>query len=198
MITFPPHDTTGYLRINELKNYLYCPRISFYTLCLDMDRVTRLAELGIEAEADTKHRMRRRKHALHSVTDGLRHFDVTLWSEAYQMIGQIDEIVETNEGVYLVDYKDTSKDFGYWNMQMATYSLCAAESLDLPVLGCSIYAIPEMAYHPVKVTAATRHKLSQILDDLRAMLHSEICPPPTTVKGKCRVCQYVCFCNDIF
>src|SRR5690606_19923802 len=111
----------GYLRINELKNYQYCPRISFYTLCMSMDRITHLAELGIEAEADAKQRLRRRQHALHSITRGIRHFNVTLWSEMNQIIGQIDEVVETATGIYLVDYKDTQKDYGYWQVQMAAY-----------------------------------------------------------------------------
>lgn len=199
MINNPaPRDTSGFLRINELKNYLYCPRISFYSLCMDMDRITRLAELGIEAETDTKRRMRRRKHALHSVAEGVRHFSVTLWSESYRIIGQVDEIVETAGGVYLVDYKDTDKDYGYWQLQMAAYMACAVECISLPVVGCRIYTISDMTYHTVDVTAAVRKRLDRTLVAVRELVASEICPPPAKAKGKCRSCQYRRFCNDVF
>lgn len=191
-------DTTDYLRINELKNYLYCPRISFYTLCMGMDRITPLAELGLQAEKQVKYRMRRRKHALHSVSDGIRHFDVILWSETYRIIGQIDEIVEMADGIHLVDYKDTDTDYGYWQIQLAAYALCAGECISLPIVGCSIYTIADMIYHPISVTAAIQRKLNSTLDALHTLLDTEICPPPVKVKGKCRSCQYLRLCNDIF
>src|SRR5579871_6411125 len=81
-------DTTHYLRINELKNYTYCPRISFYALCLGIDRETGLSRAGIDAEAETKVRMKRRKQALHSVKEGERHFDVTVYSHTLQLVGR--------------------------------------------------------------------------------------------------------------
>ena len=190
-------DLSVYLRINELKNYIYCPRISFYTLCMGMDRTTRLAELGIEAEAEVKRRMKRRKHALHAVVDGERLFDVQVWSHEYRLVGQLDEIIRTPAGVHLVDYKDTSKDYGYWHLQMQAYMLCVAETLDEPILGCHIYLIPEIAYRTLKLTRRHMNQLLPILDALAGMAEMEVCPPPTSQRGKCRTCQYARFCNDV-
>lgn len=192
-------DTSSYFRINELKNYVYCPRISFYTMCLGIDRETGLSRSGIEAESEVKSLMKRRKYALHAVVEGVRHFDVPALSHNYQLIGRIDELVETKDGVYLIDYKDTTKDFGYWRLQMAAYRLCIEEQRSSQdVLGCYVYTIPSKKYHEVNQKATDGQALTQILDHLRQMTTYEICPPPVAQIGKCRVCQYARFCNDVF
>jgi len=189
--------TDHYLRINELKNYTYCPRITFYELCLDLNRTTRLAELGVEAEKETKGRMKRRKHALHAVTSGLRHLDVTVVSHVYRLIGKIDEVVETAEGLHLVDYKDTDRDYGYWKIQMQGYALCAAETLGRPILGTHIYVIPTQTYQAIRLTAREIRKLTDVAAEINSMVAQEICPAPTPHAGKCRTCQYRRFCNDV-
>lgn len=196
----PPDDEllSTYLRINELKSYAYCPRISFYTLCLRLDRETGLSRMGIEAEAEVKTRMKRRKHALHAVVDGQRHFDVTVFSHIYQIVGRLDEVVETAAGIYLIDYKDTDRDYGYWKLQMYAYRLCLEEMLTPTILGCYIYSIPTQEYHEVKFAQRDAGKLPVALTELRAMVENEICPPPVEQIGKCRVCQYARFCNDVF
>jgi len=189
---------SAYLRINELKNYAYCPRISFYTLCLGIDRETGLSRMGIEAEAETKVRMKRRKHALHTVVEGRRHFDVTVFSHTYRIVGRLDEVVETADGLYLIDYKDTDRDYGYWKLQMVAYRMCLDEAPAQAVLGCYIYSIPTQQYHEVRLTRRDADKLSLALTELHAMVESELCPPPVQQIGKCRVCQYARFCNDVF
>lgn len=191
-------DTTHYLRINELKNYVYCPRISYYALCLGLDRETGLSRSGIDAEANVKARMKRRKHALHTVVDGTRHLDVLVASHIQHLVGRLDEVVETPSGVHLVDYKDTERDYGYWKLQMCAYQLCVEESWRLPILGCHVYSIPTQQYHPVTFNKRERNKLLRIVKDIAAMIQEERCPPPTNQRGKCHVCQYARFCNDIF
>ena len=196
----PPDEEllSTYIRVNELKNYAYCPRISFYTLCLGIDRETGLSRMGIEAEAEVKSRMKRRKHALHAIVEGQRHFDVTVFSHTYRLVGRLDEVVETADGVYLIDYKDTDRDFGYWKLQMNAYRVCLDYPPAPPVLGCYIYSIPTQQYHEMKFTQRDAEKLLAALTELHNMVESERCPPPAPQLGKCRVCQYARFCNDVF
>jgi len=189
-------NTDDYLRINEIKNYLYCPRIPFYLLCMGMDRDTALARIGVEQEAIAKKRMKRRQHALHAVHDGTRHFDVPVLHHDLRLIGRVDEVVETEAGVYLVDYKDTDQNHGYWRVQMTAYRLCM-EAARVTVLGCYIYTIPEQAYKPVKSTPKDEAKLVEIIGALHEIIASEFCPPPTPHIRKCHTCQYVRFCNDV-
>jgi CRISPR-associated exonuclease Cas4 len=190
-------NTDHYLRINELKNTIYCPRISYYALCLHLDRTTPLAELGIAAEQDTRRRMRRRKHALHAAVDGTRAYNVPVWSHPWQLVGQVDEVIDDGQSLYLVDYKDVEKDHGYWKVQMAAYKHCAEETFDRPVAGCFVYSIPQHTYHEVKVTARTTNTLIDLLDDLHQMIGMQVCPPPIPHYAKCRQCQYRRFCNDV-
>ncbi|NUQ05471.1 MAG: CRISPR-associated protein Cas4 [Anaerolineae bacterium] len=192
-----PESSDAYLRVNEIKNYLYCPRVSYYGLCLDMDRETDLSHAGVCAEQEAKRLMKRRKRALHAVHEGTRRYDVTLVSHRYRIVGRIDEIVDSAEGVYLVDYKDTSHDYGYWRMQMTAYRLAAIES-GLNVLNCFVYTIPDQQYVPVVITAADERKLHGLIDSLLQMATSERCPPAVDKPGKCRSCQYANFCGDVF
>ncbi len=189
------HD--DYLRINEIKNYLYCPRISYYALCLRIDRETDLSRGGIAAEAKTKRLMKRRKQALHAVHEGIRHFDVQVISDRLRLIGRIDEIIETDTGVFLVDYKDTVHDYGYWQMQLTAYQLAAIEQ-GMTVLGSYIYTIPDQHYQSVSVVPGDERKLIALITALSEMITAERCPPPVSHLGKCRSCQYANLCGDIF
>jgi CRISPR-associated exonuclease Cas4 len=188
--------TDGYLRINEIKNYLYCPRISYYLLCLHLDRTTDLSEGGIRSEQHVKRLMQRRKTALHAVHDGERQYDVTLVSHRHRLIGRIDEIVETARGVYLVDYKDTDQDYGYWQAQMTAYRFAAVE-MGMTVRGCYIYTIPTKTYHEVNITGRVEKQVTAILAALHKMTQDEVMPPPVDHAGKCRSCQYQNFCGDV-
>jgi CRISPR-associated protein Cas4 len=190
-------NSDDYLRINELKNYLYCPRISYYGLCLRLDRETHLSSNGIRAEAETKQRMKRRKHALHSLHPGERLFDVPVVHHELRVVGRVDELVRTPDGVYIIDYKDTDKDYGYWAIQMLAYRLCL-ESMGDIILGTAVYSIPTQRYTEVKVTAKHEQQLKTVIAALHAMIESERCPAPTKTIGKCQSCQYLRFCNDIF
>lgn len=190
-------NTDHYLRINEIKNYLYCPRISFYALCWQLDRDTAVARMGIENEAAVKKQMKRRKHALHAVHQGQRHFDVEIMEHSLRIIGRLDEVIETAEGLYLVDYKDTSQDYGYWKIQMAAYRLAIRSSTTLPILGTYIYTIPDQTYKEVKLGKHEEEQVSTIVTALHGMIASETCPAPTPHSRKCHTCQYQRFCNDV-
>ncbi len=190
-------DTSYYLRINELKNYAYCPRISYYTLCLDLDRTTRLAELGIEAEQDTRRKVSRRKGALHIVIAGERYFNVPVHCHRLELVGRVDEVVISEGTWYLVDYKDVEKDYGYWKLQMAAYRACVEEMTGSKVGGCYIYSIPQRQYHELALTKREDNKLIDIIDDVQQMVAAERCPSPAAQVGKCRTCQYRRFCNDV-
>lgn len=188
-------DSQLYWRVNEIKNAVYCPRISFYALCLGLDRETAVSRIGIEAEAKTKKRMRRRKHALHAVHDGERVFDIPVIYHPLRLIGRLDEIVVTDDGVYLVDYKDTDTDYGYWALQMAAYRLGIAAT-GTKVLGCYIYTIPDQQYKQVKVNKGHENRLHEVIDQLELLIYTEVLPMPTKHPNRCLSCQYSCFCND--
>lgn len=190
-------DTQPYLRINEVKNYIYCPRISYYTLCLQIDRGTDLSRAGTMAEGVTKQKMKRRKYALHSVHEGERRFDVPVVSHTHRIVGKIDEVVETPDGVYLVDYKDTERDYGYWRVQLCAYAI-AMQEMGQTVLGIYIYSIPQKQYMQIHPRDKDKLQLASTIEALRQLVFNEICPEAAEQIAKCRVCQYTRWCNDVF
>lgn len=193
---FTETTTDDYLRINEIKNFIYCPRISFYTLGMRLDRETPLSQMGIDNEITTKQRMKRRKHALHAVHAGQRRLDVPVEHHELRLVGRVDEVIETEAGIYIVDYKDTDQDYGYWRVQMLAYRLCL-EAAGQRVLGCYVYSIPGQTYHAVKPTARDSDRLHEILEQLNRMIEYPVMPEPTPHYRKCQTCQYERFCNDV-
>lgn len=186
-----------YLRINEIKNYLYCGRISYYKLCLMLDIETDLSKGGIREEQIAKKQMKRRKNALHAVHAGTRHFDVDVAHHDMRYVGKLDEMVITDGGVYVVDYKDTDRDYGYWQVQMLAYQL-ATEAMGHTVLGCYVYIISKKEYKQITFKPKHHHQLTSILADLREMVVSERMPEATDHTGKCLSCQYARWCGDVF
>lgn len=190
-------DTDRYLRVNDLKSYVYCPRIAFYTLCLRLNCSTPSSRLGAQAEIEVKEKIKRRVRALHTVVEGERQLNIMVFSHTLHLVGRIDEVVQTANGIHLIDYKDTDHDHGYWKMQMQGYVICAEETLGQPVLGAWLYIIPDQTYQPVTLTAQDRCDLEATLAAIRTMVERETCPPPTPHAGKCRVCPSRRFCNDV-
>ncbi len=190
-------ETDFYLRINELKNFVYCPRTTFYELCLHLNLTTASAEMGQEAEREVKEKLRRRKQALHTVVEGERRFDVTVFSHKHRLVGKIDELVLAADGIHIVEYKDTPTDYGYWKMQLMGYRLCVEESYERPVVGCWVYIIPEKRYQPITLSKRDMKKLEDTRQFILQMIEAERCPPPVKQRGKCYSCQYRRFCNDI-
>jgi CRISPR-associated protein Cas4 len=189
-------NTDNYIRVNDIKNAIYCPRISYYELCMRIDLETDLSKAGIREEQATKTKMKRRKQALHSVHQGERKFDVALVNHELKIVGRIDEIVSTEQGIYLVDYKDTDKDYGYWKLQLTAYQLCAKE-MGYTVLGCYIYIIPKKSYKEVKPTSKDVEKLRELCLKVEEIVQEENFPPPNEIASKCYSCQYIRLCNDV-
>jgi CRISPR/Cas system-associated exonuclease Cas4 (RecB family) len=124
---------------------------------------------------------------------GVRHFDVLIVSHQHRLVGRLDEMVETTDG-YLVDYKDTDRDYGYWRRKLA-YKLAGRGGYR--ALDAHIHH-SRSTVHAVQFRPSDTAKLKGILEALHQMIEAEVCPPPVDQLGKCRSCQYARFCNDVF
>ncbi|GIV67758.1 hypothetical protein [Caldilinea sp.] len=87
------------IRVADIKQYAYCPRVVFYEYCLPGVRpLTYKMQHGLEAQSRVEELEKRRSLREYRLTEGVRHFHVALTSERLGCTALIDLVVESGDG----------------------------------------------------------------------------------------------------
>ena len=188
--------------MTDLKQYVYCPRILYYHLCLPRVRPTTYKmRASVEAHTHEQGREERRSLRAYGLEEGKRHFNVALASERLGMTGEVDLVIETtvkgNPQAIPVDYKLSRKVGPHFRLQLTAYAVMIEDAWGLPVKQGFLYLIPLRRAEAVRITARQRAALDEALTVMRAMLVKEQMPPPTRQRAKCVSCEFRRFCNDV-
>ena len=189
-------------RVTDLKQYVYCPRILYYHMCLPRVRPTTYKmRASVEAHvAEQSREVRRSLHA-YGIEEGERHFNVPLSSERLGMTGEVDLVIETTvkgePQIIPVDYKLSKKAGKHFRLQLTAYAVMLEEAWGLPVRRGFLYLMPLRRAEAVPITARQRTALNEALAVMRAMLLKEQMPPATRQRAKCVGCEFRRFCNDV-
>ena len=195
-------DVEAPFRVTDLKQWVYCPRILYYAMCLpDVRPITYKMTAGIEAGQDEEEREARRSLRAYGLTHGRREFNVVLVSDHYGLRGLVDMVIwieapESGE-VIPVDYKLSSIPGEHFKMQIMAYGLMLEEISGLPARRGYLYEIPKRRAEKIALDKRMRDKLLITLDAMHHMLHTEIMPAPTQNRNKCLACEFRRFCNDV-
>lgn len=184
----------------DLKQYHFCPRITYYEKCLpDFRPQTYMMLAGREAhEREQARALRRTLHA-YRLVEGERHFDVHLRSLTLGLAGKIDEVVLAPGDpprAYPVDYKLTPQVQDQHRCQLAAYGLLLEEEWQVTVERGFIYLIPRRKAVEVIIDAPLREMVSHTLADIRAIAEREVLPPPPASRHPCQTCEFRRVCND--
>lgn len=184
--------------VTDLKQWVYCPRILYYRLCLpDVRPTTFKMQMGAEEGKAEEIREARRSLKIYGVEDGRREFDVVLSSERYGLRGKVDLVIWRTAEVIPVDYKLSNIAGQHFQMQLMAYGLLLEEISGLPAQHGFLYMLPKRDVKEVKFVARLREKLLVTLEVMHRMLYSELIPPPTRNQHKCLACEFRRFCNDV-
>jgi CRISPR-associated exonuclease Cas4 len=187
--------------VTDLKQYCYCPRISYYERCLpDFRPRTYKMEAGKEAHALERKRAARRSLRGYGLENGRRHFEVSLTSARLGLTGKVDEVVEVFEPEHRlipVDYKLARRVSRHHRLQLAAYALLLEEGDSPPVTTGYIYLIPSRKLEEVPISLALRAELDQALAAIRHITEREWMPPPPHSRRPCQNCEFRRACNDI-
>src|SRR5579884_2628016 len=89
------------LRVNDLKQYEYCPRIVFYNTVMPVDRkVTVKMERGKEEELRLDALEKRRNLRRYQLGTGERRFHVWVDSPAHGLSGKLDLLIVSPKGYF--------------------------------------------------------------------------------------------------
>lgn len=198
-------EITPTLRVSDLKQYFYCPRIVYYLYCLPHVRPTTfLMQAGSQAGEDERQREKRRSLRTYGLQRGTILFNVDLYSPRLAVTGKLDMAIQTEDNMggepeaIPVDYKFTAgRVVSHFLMQVAAYGILLEEKWNLPVHRGFIYLIPARRAKMVEITPSLRQQVESALRDMRRIILHEAMPPAQRRRGKCSVCEFRRFCNDV-
>ena len=188
-----------YLRVIDLKQYVYCPRVLYYQLVLPAVRpITYKMEEGILVHHTAVQNEKRRQLRTYGLTEGSRHFDVSVQSNSLGLSGKIDLVIETEEELIPIDYKNSPKVATHYKMQLMAYGrLLSEDFVGKQVRRGFIYLLPTRKAVEVRFTVALQRQFDQALREIQAIHTQENMPPPTRQRAKCIDCEFRRFCNDV-
>ncbi|NUM47821.1 MAG: CRISPR-associated protein Cas4 [Anaerolineales bacterium] len=192
-------------RVTDLKQWVYCPRILYYHVCLPEVRpVTFKMEAGTEAGKGEEGREARRSLRAYGFERGVRAFGVALSSGRWGLRATLDMVIwpEGAEGahpteVIPVDYKLSKMAGEHFKLQLAAYAVLLEEAYDLPVKRGFLYYIPLRKVEQVPINLRLRERLQRELGAMQEMLTTERMPEPTPARARCVACEFRRFCNDV-
>jgi len=186
-------------RVADLKQYAYCPRILYYQTVLPAVRPTTYKmEAGIAAQGQAEGREKRRSLRSYGLESGERTYNVPLYSPALRLSGELDMLIETDEALIPVDYKNARLAGDHFRLQMTAYALLLeAARPDKPVTHGFLYLIPLRKAISVSFTPALRRRCQEALVELHTIADKQRQPAPVSNRRRCADCEFRRFCNDV-
>ena len=187
------------LTVTDVKQYVYCPRIVFFTYCLPLRRPTTYkmeeGKLQHERVEELEHRRSLRAYGLE---EGERVFGVRLYSERLELSGLLDMAILTAAEVIPVEFKNSAGKPGLnHKYQLTAYALLCEDKWGKPVRRGFFYSIPLKKAHEIAITPGARRFVKKMLAEMREMILNEAMPSPTRHRARCVECEFRRFCGDI-
>jgi CRISPR-associated exonuclease Cas4 len=187
------------LAVSDVRQWVYCPRIPYFRLGVRLPHrfVTGAMQEGILEHLRTEELEHRRTLRAYGLAEGERRFDVTLRSARLALGGRLDLLIRCAREAIPVEFKNSQARLGLnHTYQLASYAFLVEEHLRLPVRRAFVYFIPLKRAEEVAVTPARRAYARRVLNAIRQAVASERTPEGTRHLGRCRVCEFLPYCND--
>ncbi len=188
------------LRVNDLKQYEYCPRIVFYNTVMPVEqKATVKMERGKDEEFRLDALEKRRTLKRYDLASGERRFHVWLESKRLGLSGKLDLLIISSQGYFPVDFK-YSKGRPHKNhvFQLAGYALLVEEAFQTRVNTAFIYLLPIQEVVAIKLSDTLKQEALTRLARMRTMTEEQILPPATEVRSRCEDCEFKNYCGDVF
>ncbi|MDH7578357.1 MAG: CRISPR-associated protein Cas4 [Bacillota bacterium] len=186
------------LKVSDIKQYLYCPRIIYFTYVLPVEKkTTPKMEIGKEEHLKTARLEGRRRLRAYGLTEGERFFNTYLFSPRLGLEGVLDMYLAVPRGSFPVDFKNTCRLAVNHKYQLLAYALLLEDQLGRPVRGGFIYLIPLGRAVYVEATPEARLYTKRLLGAIRGLIGQEQFPSLPRRAGRCADCEYRNYCGDV-
>ncbi len=188
------------LSVNDLKQFLYCPRIVYYHWVMPVrPPATFLMQRGHSQEEQFERLEPRRVLSRYGFDEATRHFGVEIADESLGLIGKVDLILEGPERVAVVEFKATASRLAdNWKLQLCAYGLLAERHFQRPCPVGFVLLNDREECIDVELNEALRDQALSVLKQARVLVMKQEFPDPTPVRARCVQCEYRNFCGDVF
>lgn len=186
------------LTVSDVKQFVYCPRVVYFTYALSWRRPTtyKMEEGRLEHEHVAELEERRGLRA-YGLAEGERQFNVSLYSKRLGLSGKLDMVINTPGEVIPVDFKNSGAGVGLnHKYQLTAYALLVEDRWERAVRRGFIYLLPLKRAYEVPITPNMRLFVRERLEEIRRMVKGEAMPTATRQKSRCRDCEFQNFCNE--
>lgn len=188
------------LRVSDLKQYIYCPRILYFYYVLPVPRrVTRKMEYGKMEHIEIQQLEKRRGLKPYGIMEGKRSFQISLSSTRLGMHGVLDMMITSaDSNIYPVDFKHSlrQKDL-HQKYQLAAYAMLLEEAYQRPVRFGFLYLIPAKKIVPVEITGGMREHVKKVISAIHNVVMGERMPAYVRSKQRCTDCEFRNYCADV-
>lgn len=188
------------IKVTDLKQFLYCPRIVYYDHVLPLPRKTTYKmEHGKLSQSKIEGLEKRRLLSEYNLAKGKRSFNVPLYSAELELSGVVDLLIETEELLYPVDFKETEFEPGpHHVLQLTAYAILAEKKYCKPCEKGFIYTLENDEIFEIRIDEFQRQRFYGSLKEMKALIASEMMPQPADNIDKCVNCEFKNFCRDVF
>lgn len=187
------------LRVCDIKQYIYCPRVVYFNYVLPVEKkTTHKMEHGKEEHIELDRLEKRRKLREYGLEEGERRFHVRLHSERLALTGVLDLLLVTPKGCFPVECKYTTREPALnHKYQLVAYAMLVEEAMQVHVRSGFLYLIPGKRIQEVLITDNARLHVRRMMGAIRRMIREERMPVATRSPVRCRDCEYKLFCADV-
>lgn len=191
-------DMASYRRVIDLKQYVYCPRIYYYhTVLAQVRPTTYKMEEGLLVHKEEDAREKRRQLRTYGLAHGERFFHVPIQSTELGLSGEVDMVIQTEEEIIPVDFKNAKRVGEHFRLQLLAYGLMLAEQSSKRVSRGFLYLIPQRKAQEVRFTPRLKSVLQRHLTEMKQILETQKMPSATSKQARCVDCEFRRFCNDV-
>lgn len=190
------------LRISDLRQYTFCPRVVWYRLVVGQaGRDTAKMEMGQRAEEALVRLEQRRRLQRYGLEGAERRFSVPMSSDALGLHGVCDLVLEVPgdpRRAYPVEVKTTRGGVGRHHiLQLTAYAMLLEEGGAAPVDRAFVLLLPADRVVEVPVGERERAAVERTAAAIRRMVETQRFPRPTKHLSFCPDCEFVNFCGDV-
>lgn len=187
------------ITVTDVKQYMYCPRIIYFTYCmpvLTMD--TYKMKHGKEEHQRNDELEPRRTLQRYGLETGEKKYKVRLVSHRLGLKGKMDLLVIQDDNYIPIELKYSTKEPSLnHKYQLGAYCLLIEDQYETTIRKGLIHLLPKKETFEVKVTPKFRGKVREIIGEIEEVIREEIMPRPTKERGKCQDCEYRNYCGDV-
>ncbi|RJX17296.1 MAG: CRISPR-associated protein Cas4 [Ammonifex sp.] len=186
------------LKVSDIKQYLYCPRVIFFSYVAPVEKkVTTKMNVGKEEHFTTARLEERRRLRAYGLASGERRFNAYLRSVRLGLEGVLDMYIATPRGDFPVDFKNACRVALNHKYQLVAYALLLEDHFARPVRGGFIYLIPYKRAHYIELTPDARLYTRRLIGAVRNLVAREHFPAAPRRWGRCADCEYRNYCGDV-